>query len=82
MGRCRLWRRRALALFECFSLSSCRLNILFVCGLNLRGSGKFVGLHVHTFYFAGMVAGGWDGCNGVVVGAVVQALLDFGLFQG
>ena len=34
------WRWRALSLFECFCLSSCRLNILFVFGLNLLDSGK------------------------------------------
>ena len=56
--------------------------MLFVCGLNLLDSGILFGLHLHPFYFAGMVAVGWDGCNGVVVGALVQALLDFGLFQG
>ena len=82
VGRCRLWRRRALALFECFSLSSSGLNIWFVCCLNLLDSGILFGLHLHSCYFAGMVAVGWDGCNGVVVGALVQALLDFGLFQG
>ena len=69
-------------LSKCFSLSLCRLNMLFVCGLNLLGSGSFIGLHVHSFDFAGMVAVGWDGCNGLVLGALVQALLDFGLFQG
>ena len=56
--------------------------MLFVCGLNLLDSGNFVGLRVLTFYFAGMVAGGWDGCNGLVLGARVQALLDFVCVQG
>ena len=30
-----------------------------------------------TCYVAGVLTVGWDGCNGVVVGALVQALLDF-----
>ena len=55
--------------------------MLFVCGLNLLDSGILFGLHLHSFYFAGMVAGGWDGCNGLVLGARVQALLDFCVFK-
>ena len=42
-------------------------NVLF-------DSGVLFGLHFSkTFYFAGVLSVGWDGCNGVVVGALVQS---------
>ena len=70
----------ALRVFQSVVVSS-KYFVLFCCS-NLLDSGNLFGLHLHSFYFAGMVAVGWDGCNGLVVGALVQALLDFGLFQG
>ena len=79
VGRCQRWRWRALALSKCFSLVVVS-SMLFVvvCYSNLLDSGNWFGHNFHLhFIFAGMVAVGFDGCDGVVVGALVQALLDF-----
>ena len=59
---------------------------MFVFGLLFRAividSGVLFGRRFSkTFYFAGVLAVGWDGCNGVLVGALVQALLRFRLFS-
>ena len=85
-GRCRPLRRRALR-SECVCLLVVSSKYV-VFGLLFRTillhAGVLFGRRVSkTFYVAGVLSDGWDGCNGVVVGAWVQSTcrISFVLFE-